>query len=158
MTGVTKLGRYVKRAAQEPGVQDKGRIAMDSTRSALRRISKRKSSPRALLNDKKLQRDLARAVEALRDASMALTAPSTKRSRGRVGLGAAIVGLLAAATAVFIWRDKLRSMFSSETSETGDGARAQSSGETSVTAAPPVAPPVAPPGSAEADPVPTDDA
>ena len=71
---------------------------------------KHRSAALVLLNDKKLQKELGRVVEAVRDASSALSvAASTKRSRGQLVLGGAILGLIAAAVIAFLWKGKLRS-------------------------------------------------
>jgi hypothetical protein len=71
---------------------------------------KQRSSALVLLSDKKLQKELGRVMDAVRDASSALSvAASTKRSRGRLVLGGAILGLIAAVVIAFVWKGKLRS-------------------------------------------------
>jgi hypothetical protein len=102
---------------------------------------KQKSSALVLLNDAKVQKELRRAVEAVRDASSALSAAaSTKRGRGHLVLGGAILGLIAAVGVAFVWRSKLRSA-----PETDDQLGSHGSAETddpSATAASPTSPPV----------------
>jgi hypothetical protein len=144
VTGLAKLGPYVKRAVQNPKVLDRGRVAIDSGRSAYGRIRKQKASAPALLNDKKLQRELGRVVEAMRDASVALTAEPAERPRRRFPIGFAVLGLIAAATAAFIWRDKLRAAVSGNATSTADQAGPYSSAETSVATPTPVSPPSSP--------------
>jgi hypothetical protein len=164
LTGAAKIGAYVRHAAQEPKVLDRGRVAIDSTRSAYkRRIRKQNASPPAQLNDQKLWRDLQRVVEALRDASAALTETSTERSRGRVAFAGVALGVLAVGAVALIWKDKLRSLFSSETTGTEDevgspGAveTTQGSVETTVPAPPQVPSSDAP--TVQAPLSPTDDA
>jgi hypothetical protein len=179
LTGAAKIGAYLRHAAQEPRVLDRGRVAIDSTRSAYKRIRKQNASPPAQLNDQKLWRDVRRAVEALRDASVALRQTSTERSRGRrVAFAGAALGVLAVAAVALIWKDKLRSQFSSETTGTEDevgsegalettggsvettGGSVETTGgsvETTVQAPPQVAPPSSEAPSVQAPLSPTDD-
>jgi hypothetical protein len=144
VTGIAKLSPYIKRAAQDPRVLAKGQVAVDSGRSAYGRIRKQKASAPAMLNDKKLQRELGRAVEAMREASVALTAAPTERRRRRLPVGFALLGLIAAGIAAFIFRDKLRAAVSGDATSTADQAGPYSSAETGVASATPVAPPSSP--------------
>jgi hypothetical protein len=130
-SAVAKAARYIQRAAQDPKVLDKGRVAIDSSRSVYKRFRKRKSSAPVLLNDKKLQKDLARAVKAIREALATLpTAASGKRSQGRLAVGGVTLVLTGAGVITFVWRDKLRSVFTSGAPGTGGGAGSQSPADT----------------------------
>jgi hypothetical protein len=97
---------------------------------------KRRSSALVLLNDKKLQKELGRAVEAVRDASSALSAAaSTKRSRGQLVLGGAILGLITAVVIAFVWRGK-RSSAPGNDDQVGSHSSTQTDGPSAVTASP----------------------
>jgi hypothetical protein len=98
---------------------------------------KQRTSALVLLNDKKLQKKLGRAVEAVRDASSALSAAaSTKRSRGQLGLGGAILGLIAAIVIAFVWRGKLRSA-PGDDDQVGSHGSAEADDPIATTASPP---------------------
>lgn len=105
-TNVAGHGRYMKRASRQLGVRDQGQIALASTKSAYRRITKAKSPARALLNDKKVRRDLRRAVRAIEAAAVALSASPRMRTRDALALGAALS--LLGGGLVFVRSEKFR--------------------------------------------------
>jgi len=77
---------YIQRIVQDAKLRENVRTAYDSSRSAYARLTNGKAPTKALLEDKKLQRDLQNAVEALRDATTALTEAPKKRARKGMGL------------------------------------------------------------------------
>jgi hypothetical protein len=77
---------YIQRIVQDAKLRENVRTAYDSSRSAYARLTNGKAPTKALLEDKKLQRDLQNAVEALRDATTALTEPP-KKARKAFGFG-----------------------------------------------------------------------
>jgi len=79
ISNITKANPYVQRLIEDGELRDNVRTAIDSTKSAYGRLSNGKTPAKALLEDKKLQRDLTEAVEAVRDAAAAL-AEAPKRS------------------------------------------------------------------------------
>ena len=89
LSSLNKATPYIQRIAQDPKLRENVRTAYDSSRSAYSRLSNGKAPTKALLEDKKLQRDLQQAVEALRDATTALTEVPKKR-RG-FGMGRALM-------------------------------------------------------------------
>lgn len=102
LSSLSKATPYIQRIAQDAKLRENVRTAYDSSRSAYSRLSNGKAPTKALLEDKKLQRDLQQAVEALRDATTALTEPPKKRRRagglvralmiGMFGFGLALAG------------------------------------------------------------------
>jgi hypothetical protein len=78
--------RYLKRLVEDEELRGSLLAAYGLARSAYGRMSNGKPASKALLEDKKLQRELKEAVNALRDASNSLREPP-KRSRRRGGLG-----------------------------------------------------------------------
>ena len=102
LSSLSKATPYIQRIAQDAKLRENVRTAYDSSRSAYSRLSNGKAPTKALLEDKKLQRDLQQAVEALRDATTALTEPHTKKRRagglvralriGMFGFGLALAG------------------------------------------------------------------
>jgi hypothetical protein len=84
---LSKATPYIQRIVQDAKLRENVRTAYDSSRSAYARLTNGKAPTKALLEDKKLQRDLQQAVEALRNATTALTEPPKKKARKGFGLG-----------------------------------------------------------------------
>jgi len=102
------LSPYVKRAGRKPGVREHTQSAVESSRSAYRRLNKARS-PAAALNDKKLRRDLRRASSSAgAAAALALSTPPRMRTRDALALGAILSALLIAAGVLFARSEKLR--------------------------------------------------
>jgi hypothetical protein len=97
LSSISKASPYIQRVIQDATLRENVRTAYDSTRSAYARLTNGKAPAKALLEDKKLQRDLQNAVEALRDASNALAEapkkPSPRKKRGGFGRKIMIAGL-----------------------------------------------------------------
>jgi hypothetical protein len=86
LSSISKATPYIQRVIQDATLRENVRTAYDSTRSAYTRLTNGKAPHKALLEDKKLQRDLQSAVEALREASSALSeAPKKPSPRKRGG-------------------------------------------------------------------------
>jgi hypothetical protein len=78
---------YIQRLMDDVQLRDNVQKAIESSKSAYGRLSNGKTPAKALLEDKKLQKDLGDALEALRDATLALTEKPRKRARKSVGFG-----------------------------------------------------------------------
>jgi CIC family chloride channel protein len=75
---------YVNRLIEDDELRDNIRSAYQATRSAYGRLSNGKGPTKALMEDKKLHRELREAANALRDAGTALR-DGPKRKRGGLG-------------------------------------------------------------------------
>lgn len=77
---------WVQRLSEDEELRDNFRVAFEAAKDAYERISDGKS-PRELVDDKKLQKDLKQAAGALKDAGSALKdGPAKKpRKKGRLG-------------------------------------------------------------------------
>jgi hypothetical protein len=84
ISSLSKATPYIQRIIQDAKLRENVRTAYDSSRSAYARLTNGKAPAKALLEDKRLQRDLQHAVEALREATTALAEPR-KRARKRFG-------------------------------------------------------------------------
>src|SRR4051812_44895838 len=74
---------YVQRIVQDDDLRESFAQAFESARSAIYRLSNGKSPSKAIFDDKKLQKDIREAAEAIRDASVALReAPGKQKSGG----------------------------------------------------------------------------
>lgn len=92
--------RYLQRLVQDQELRSSLLAAYGAARSAYGRMSNGKPATQALFEDRKLQRELKQAANALREASTALRKPPKRRRRGGIGsslLVIAIAGLLALA-------------------------------------------------------------
>lgn len=104
ISSLSKATPYIQRIVQDAKLRENVRTAYDSSRSAYARLTNGKAPTKALLEDKRLQRDLQQAVEALREATTALTEPPKKKARKGRGLmrklmiGALAFGLALAAS------------------------------------------------------------
>jgi hypothetical protein len=100
---------YIARLIEDAKLRDNLQQAVESTKSAYGRVSGNGKAPKALLEDKKLQRDLGEALGALRDATIALSdAPKVQARKGRrLGRKLVVVGL--AGSLALVGSEKLRS-------------------------------------------------
>jgi hypothetical protein len=100
---------YVQRIVSDDDLRDNVRVAFDAAKSAYERLSNGKTPSKALMDDKKLHKDLKEAAEALRDAGAALrTAPKKQRKR-RGGFGRKMLLLVVGAGAALALSSDLRS-------------------------------------------------
>ncbi len=75
---------YVQRLVQDEELRDNLRTAFDSARVAFDRLSNGKTPTKVILDDKKFQKELHNASDAMRDAVEALReGPKKKKRRGR---------------------------------------------------------------------------
>lgn len=82
---LARANPYLHRLTEDPSIRENAQRAFESARRAIDRLSHTKNPAKALIEDRKLQSDLRSAIEAIRDASVALTeAPKRTRRRRRV--------------------------------------------------------------------------
>jgi hypothetical protein len=85
-TAVAGASPYVQRLIQDEELRDNLRTAYESGRSAYSRLNNGKAPAKALLDDKKLHKELQNAADALRDATDALReGPKKKKRKGGLG-------------------------------------------------------------------------
>ena len=92
--------QYVRRLVEDEELRSNLIAAYGAARSAYGRMSNGKPAGRALLEDRKLQRELGDAVTALRDASFQLREPPRRRRRRRGIRRLLLVGVVGAALAL----------------------------------------------------------
>jgi hypothetical protein len=85
---------YLQRLVEDDDLRENLRTAYESGRVAYGRLNNGKGPAKALLEDKKLQKELRNAANALREANESLQKPRRRRRRGGIGrlLVVAIVG------------------------------------------------------------------
>ncbi len=89
---------YIQRLIEDEALRQNLRAAYESGRTAYGRLSNGKAPTKALFEDKKLQKELRTAANALREASDSLRTPPRRKRRGGLGrvLLIAIVGAILA--------------------------------------------------------------
>jgi hypothetical protein len=100
--------QYVKRILEDEELRASLLAAYVAARSAYGRVSNGKPATKALFEDRKLQRELAEAVGALRDASNALKEPPKRRRRSG-GMGRALLLALVAGALALALSESMRS-------------------------------------------------
>jgi hypothetical protein len=83
---------YVQRLIEDEELRDNIRAAFDAARDAYARMSNGKAPVNALIDDKKVHRDLHEAAESIRDASQQLR--GKRRRKGGIGrwIAAGVIG------------------------------------------------------------------
>jgi hypothetical protein len=99
---------YLKRLIEDEQLRANLLAAYASARSAYGRVSNGKPAGKALLEDRKLQRELAEAANALKEASYAIKQPPAKPKR-KGGLGRTLLLLLIGAALALALSEDLRS-------------------------------------------------
>ena len=90
---------YVQRIVEDEDLRDNIVQAYDSARKAYSRLSNGKSPTKQIFDDKKLQKDVKKAAESFKDASVALhESPKKKRKSGFAKL--LVIGLAGAGVAL----------------------------------------------------------
>lgn len=107
---------YVQRIIEDSELRESIRAAFDSTKSAYARLNNGKAPTKALMEDKKLQRELRDAATSLRDVSSALKDGPKRKKRhlGRKLLVLAIGAGLAMALSEGLRQKVLDTLFGAE--------------------------------------------
>jgi len=103
-----RRNRYVQQLIEDEDVHRNLLAAYGAAKSAYGRIHNGKPASRAIFEDRKLQRELAEAVSALRDASGAFT-EKPQRKRRKVGAGRALLLVIVAGVLALVLSEDLRS-------------------------------------------------
>ncbi len=103
-----RSGEYLKRLVEDEQLRANLLAAYASARSAYGRMSNGKPAGKALLEDRKLQRELAEAANALKQASYAIRQPPAKAGR-KGGIGRALLLLVVGAALALALSEDLRS-------------------------------------------------
>src|SRR5213592_4655013 len=100
---------YVQRIVSDDELRDNVRVAVESAKSAYERLSNGKAPTKAIMDDKKLHKDLKAAAEALRDAGSALREAPKKQKKRRGGFGRKLLILVVGAGVALAVSSDLRS-------------------------------------------------
>jgi uncharacterized protein (UPF0147 family) len=92
---------YVQRLIEDDELRDNIREAVEAARDAYTRIANGKAPAKAIMEDKKVHKDLRKAAESLREASEQLRGKHRKSRLGRLIL----IALIGAAIALLLSED-----------------------------------------------------
>jgi multidrug resistance efflux pump len=123
---------YVARLIEDEDLRENLRTAYDSARKAYERMSNGKGPAKALMDDKKTQKELKETVHSLREAADSLRGSKRKRKRrlGRVLVLAIVGGVLALALSEGLRKSVLDALFGAEEEfEYSSSTSPQSTGE-----------------------------
>jgi hypothetical protein len=99
---------YLKRLMEDEQLRENLLAAYGAARSAYGRVSNGKPAGKALMEDRKLQRELAQAANALKEASFAFRQPPPQPKR-KGGAGRGLLLLLVGAVLALALSESLRS-------------------------------------------------
>src|SRR6185436_12876047 len=100
---------WVQRLAEDEELRDNFRVAFEAAKDAYERISDGKS-PKELVDDKKLQKDLKQAADALKGAGSALKeGPKKQAKKKKGGFGRKLLVLAVGAAVALALSESLRS-------------------------------------------------
>jgi hypothetical protein len=106
---IAKDNPYIQRLIDDASLRENLHRAAESTKSAYERLTDGKAPAKALMEDKKLQADLRDALEAIRDATIALTEAPKRRARRRMGFARKLMILGLGAGLALAGSESLRS-------------------------------------------------
>jgi hypothetical protein len=110
LANITKANPYLQRLLDDADLRDNVSAAIESGKSAYDRLANGKAPAKAVLQDKKLQRDLRQTYESARVAFESLQdAPKHPRGRSGSGLGRKLLLVVIGAAAALAGSEKLRS-------------------------------------------------
>lgn len=99
---------WVQRLAEDEDLRDNFRVAFEAAKDAYERITDSKH-PSDAVHDKKVQKDLKQAAEALKDAGSALKeGPKKQKRRRKGGMGRMVLVLLVGAAVALVMSEELR--------------------------------------------------
>lgn len=98
---------WVQRLAEDEELRDNFRVAFEAAKDAYERVTDSKH-PRDAVHDKKVQKDIKQAADALKDAGSALKEGPKKPGRKKGGVGRLLLVLIVGAAAALVASEELR--------------------------------------------------
>jgi hypothetical protein len=97
MASDARSNPYLQRLAEDPDLRDNLRDAYESARKAYKRMSNGKGPAKAIVEDKKLHKEVRHATESLREASEQLRGKKRRHRVRRLFLLVIVTGIVALA-------------------------------------------------------------
>jgi hypothetical protein len=99
---------WVQRLVDDEDLRDNFRVAFEAAKDAYDRISSDGKSPKAIVEDKKLQKDLNKAAGALKDAGAALKEGPKPKKKKKGGFGKKLLVVVVGAAIALAVSEDLR--------------------------------------------------
>jgi hypothetical protein len=109
VANMAKSNPYLTRLIEDAKLRNNLRQAADSSRRVYDRLSSGKTSPKQLLEDKKVQADVRKTLESIRDATIMLTDAPRRQSRKGLTFGRTMLVAGIGGAAALVGSEKLRS-------------------------------------------------
>jgi len=110
LANISKANPYLQRLFEDSTLRDNITTAIDSAKSAYDRLLSSKAPHKAVIEDKKLQKDLRQTGEAVREVVTSLSdAPKKRKAKKGLRLGRKLLILGIGAAAALAGSEKLRS-------------------------------------------------
>jgi hypothetical protein len=109
VASIAKSNPYIQRLIEDASLRDNVRAALDSTKNLYERLTDGKTSAKTLFEDKKVQSELRKTVEAVRDVTTALTEAPKERARKGIGFGRKVMIAGLGGALALVGSEKLRS-------------------------------------------------
>ena len=108
LQNITKANPYIQRLIEDADLRDNITTVLDSSKSAYGRLLSAKAPQKAVLDDKKLHKDVSHAADAAKDVAAALS-NAPKKAKRKKRLGRRLLVLLVGAAAALAASESLRS-------------------------------------------------
>jgi hypothetical protein len=109
VASIAKSNPYIQRLIEDASLRDNVKAALDSTKNLYERLTDGKTSAKTLFEDKKVQSELRKTVEAVRDVTTALTEAPKERARKGFGFGRKVMIAGLGGALALVGSEKLRS-------------------------------------------------
>ena len=109
VASIAKSNPYIQRLIEDAGLRDNVKAALDSTKHLYERLTDGKTSAKSLFEDKKVQAEFRKTVEAVRDVTTALTEAPKERARKGMGFGRKVMIAGLGGALALVGSEKLRS-------------------------------------------------
>ena len=109
LANISKANPYVQRLIEDSTLRDNITTAIESSKSAYDRLLSSKAPHKAVFEDKKLQKDIQTAAEAVKDVASAITDAPKKSARKPKRRGRKLLLVLAGAGVALAASEGLRS-------------------------------------------------
>ena len=109
VANMAKSNPYLTRLIEDAKLRNNLRQAADSSRRVYDRLSSGKTSPKQLLEDKKVQADVRKTLESIRDATIMLTDAPRRQTRKGLTFGRTLLVAGIGGAAALVGSEKLRS-------------------------------------------------
>jgi hypothetical protein len=109
VANIAKSNPYIQRLIEDASLRNNVRAALDSSKNLYERLTDGKTSAKSLLEDKKVQSELRKTVEAVREVTVQLTEAPKARARKGMSFGRKVMIAGLGGGLALVGSEKLRS-------------------------------------------------